>query len=274
MKILVPLEPVPNPALWGVGQGPSDSAPMPAAGDAYLNPFDEHALESALRLTEDGRKPKERLGEVVAVTVGPPGTEPVLRTALAQGAQRAIHVVAPEESLDGRVVALALAEVARREAPALILLGKQSAAWENAQTGARLAEALGWPFASRVRSIDADPCGVGLWTEVDGWRRQLRIAYPLIVSVDLDVTSPSGSRGPSHAPDQVYYEGVRFAPLPAVMRAKRKPIESFPLATLVPQAPFSVQAVRFARPFPRPPCRMVADARELVDFLRPIIEEA
>src|SRR3982751_1487026 len=141
VKILVPIKRVADPdnankVRIGAGGQRVDTGNL----EWKLNPFDEYALEAALRLNEDGKAPKQRLGEVVAVTVGPKETETSLRSALATGADRAIRVEANDEQLDGRLVALALRRLVEEEKPDLILMGKQAVDGDTNQVGQILAE--------------------------------------------------------------------------------------------------------------------------------------
>jgi electron transfer flavoprotein beta subunit len=183
-----------------------------------LNPFCEIALEEAVRLKERGQA-----GEVVAVTVsGPPGAPDHrqapegLRTALALGADRAIHVELtsaagpagpsspPPEPL---AVARALADVARREQPSLVLLGKQSIDNDMAATGPMLAGLLRWPQAASSSRVELRGGGAVVAREVEGGEETVESALPLVVTADLRLNQP------------------RFPSLPNVMKAKKRPIE-------------------------------------------------
>jgi len=124
VKILVPLKRVADPDNANKVKIPASGEKIDTTGLEWKpNPFDEYALEAALRLTEDGKNPKARLGEVVVVTFGPKETETTLRGALATGADRAIRVDATDDQLDGDVVARALKAIAEKEKPDLILCG-------------------------------------------------------------------------------------------------------------------------------------------------------
>src|SRR3954454_17652548 len=142
VKILVPLKRVSDPDNANkvkVSGGKLDSTGL----EWEPNPFDEYAVETALRLTENGTNPKARLGEVVVVTFGPKETETTLRAALATGADRAIRVDATDEQLDGDLVARALKAICETEKPDLVLLGKQAVDGDSNQTGQLLAEYIG-----------------------------------------------------------------------------------------------------------------------------------
>src|SRR6478735_2017933 len=127
VKVLVALKRVADPDNANkVKISPSGDAIDTSGLEWKINPFDEYALEAALRLTENGQAPKKREGEVVVVTLGPKDTETTLRAALATGADRALRVEAEDGALDGRVVAHALKKLIDAEKPDLVLLGKQA----------------------------------------------------------------------------------------------------------------------------------------------------
>ncbi len=172
-----------------------------------MNPFDEIACEEAIRLREQGKAT-----EVVAVSLGGSKCQETLRTALAMGADRAILVETSAE-LQPLAVARLLKAVADREQPGLILLGKQAIDDDSNQTGQMLAALLGWPqatFASRITLEDGHAL---VAREVDEGIETLRVKLPAAVTVDLRLNEP------------------RYASLPNIMKAKKKPLE-----TLTPEA--------------------------------------
>jgi len=232
-----------------------------------LNPFDEYALEAALRLTEDGKTPKKREGEVVVVTLGPKEAETQLRGALATGADRAIRVDASDEQLDGRLVAKVLGAIAKAEKPDLILLGKQTVDGESNFVGQALAELLDYPMATFAATILEEPGGVLVAREVDGGLCTLRLKFPALVTVDLRIVAPDSVRSLKTAPDFKYQDGVRFAPLPAIMAAKKKPLDVKTLAELSQGVTLSSQYSKFELPPPRKAGIKVADVAALVDKL-------
>jgi electron transfer flavoprotein beta subunit len=232
-----------------------------------INPFDEYALEAALRLTEDGRSPKQRLGEVVVVTFGPTDADSKLRAALALGADRALRVEAEDEALDGNLVARGLAALVREEKPDLVLLGKQAVDGDNNQVGQLAAELLDWPMATFAATIHEEPGAVRVEREVDGGVITLRLRLPALVTVDLRVVSPHSVYSRHTPPSHQYAEGVRFAPLPAVIAAKRKPLAVRSLRELVGDAVLSTHYRRFATPPARAPGRLVGSVSELVELL-------
>src|ERR1700743_789890 len=166
-----------------------------------MNPFDEIAVEEALRLKEAGKA-----SEVVVVSIGPQQASETIRTALAMGADRGI-LVKNEGRVEPLAVAKILKAIADAEQPGLIILGKQAIDDDCNQTGQMLAALLGWPqgtFASKV-ALDGDALTVT--REVDGGLQTVRLKMPAIVTTDLRLNEP------------------RYASLPNIMKAKKKPIE-------------------------------------------------
>ena len=268
MKILVPLKRVADPDNANKVKIPPSSDRVETSGLEWkINPFDEYALEAALRLTENGKTPKQRDGEVVAVTLGPKETETTLRSALATGATRAIRVDATDEALDGRLVAMALARLVEVEKPDLVVMGKQAVDGDANQVGQRLAELLDWPMATFAATIREEQGAVLVGREVDGGVLTLRLKLPAVVTVDLRVVAPASVYSLKTDRSFKYNEGVRFAPLPAIMQAKRKPLDTKALGELVGDAAVTTQYVRFEAPPQRAGGGMVADVAELVSKL-------
>jgi len=268
MKILVSLKRVRDPDNANkVGVTPSGDAVVASALEWKINPFDEYALEAALRLTEDGRSPKQRLGEVVVVTFGPAEADSKLRAALALGADRAVRVDAEDEALDGSLVAQGLAALVRAERPDLVLMGKQAVDGDTNQVGQLLGELLDWPMATFAATIREEPGAVRVEREVDGGTVTLRLRLPAVVTVDLRIVSPSSVYSVHTPPEHLYAEGVRFAPLPAVIAAKRKPLVVRPLSELTGGAGLTTRYLGFATPPARAPGRLVGSVSELVELL-------
>jgi electron transfer flavoprotein beta subunit len=272
MKILVPLKRVADPDN-------ANKIKIAAAGNAVdttglewkTNPFDEYALEAALRLTENGKAPKQRLGEVVVVTLGPKECEQTLRSALATGADRAIRVDTTDEALDGRLVALALKNLVLAEKPDVVLLGKQAVDGDSNQVGQRLAEHLDWPMATFAATIREEAGALLVGREVDGGVLTLRVKLPALVTVDLRIVAPTSVYS-AHT-DQAahkYAEGVRFAPLPAIMAAKKKPLDVKTLADVAGGAALTTKTSKFERPQARSAGVRVKDVAELVEKLTSI----
>jgi len=165
-----------------------------------MNPFDEIAVEEAIRLKEKGLAT-----EIVAVSIGPAKAQETLRTALAMGADRAI-LIQTEEEVEPLAVAKILKGIAGEENPGLIILGKQAIDDDSNQTGQMLAALLGWPqgtFASKVEVAGSD---LNVTREVDGGLETVRLATPAVVTTDLRLNEP------------------RYASLPNIMKAKSKPL--------------------------------------------------
>jgi len=166
-----------------------------------MNPFDEIAVEEALRLKEAGSAE-----EIIVVSIGPKAAQETIRTGLAMGADRGILV-----EHDGDAEPLAVAKILKAiiadENPDIVLLGKQAIDGDNSQTGQMLAQLMGWPqgtFASEVKLVDG---GVNVTREVDGGLETVKLALPAIITTDLRLNEP------------------RYASLPNIMKAKRKPID-------------------------------------------------
>jgi electron transfer flavoprotein beta subunit len=227
VKILVPIKQVVDPENASRVHVSSDGKALVATGlERKPNPFDEYALETALRLTEDARSPRQRLGEIVAVTLGPPTTETMLRAALATGADRAIRVEITDDMLDGRLAAHLLASLAKREGVDLIVMGKQSSDGDGNEVGQRIAALLDWPQATSATAIVQEtPDTLCVEREVDGGVVRIRVGLPAVVTVDLRIVGPSSVRSRQTPAEHLYSHGVRFAPLPAIMMARRKPLE-------------------------------------------------
>jgi len=269
MKILVPLKRVSDPDN-------ANKIKIAAGGNAVdttglewkTNPFDEYALEAALRLTENGKAPKQRIGEVVVVSLGPKEAETTLRAALATGADRGIRIDATDDALDGRLVALALKALVDAEKPDVVLLGKQAVDGDSNQVGQRLAELLDWPMATFAATIREEQGALLVGREVDGGVLTLRVKLPAVVTVDLRIVSPTSVF--SLHTDQAshkYSDGVRFAPLPAIMAAKKKPLDVKPIAELAPGQSLTMKTLKFERPPARSAGVRVKDPAELVDKL-------
>jgi electron transfer flavoprotein beta subunit len=232
-----------------------------------INPFDECAVEAALRLTEDGRSPKVRRGEVVVATVGPPGEEKLLRQAMAIGADRGILVEADATRLDGRVVAHALRALVAREKPDLVLLGKQAADTEAGHVGPTLAAMLDCPAVICATSITQAGGKLLVARERDGKHLTIRLDLPALVTVDLRVVAITGARSDATPADFEYYDGVRFASLLAVMQAKKKPLATLAIDELAPGIAPVASYGEFELPEARKPGLMVKSVAELVDKL-------
>jgi electron transfer flavoprotein beta subunit len=209
-----------------------------------MNPFCEIAVEEAVRLKEAGVA-----SEVVAVSVGPTACQEQLRTALALGADRAV-LVQTDAALEPLDVARLLAEVARREAPQLVVLGKQSIDGDNNQTGQMLAALLDWPQATFASQVKVQGDEVEVTREVDGGLRTLALGLPAVITTDLRLNEP------------------RYAALPNIMKAKKKPLDTLTPETLgVTLAP-RLKVLRVEAPAARQAGVKVAGVDELIDRLK------
>jgi electron transfer flavoprotein beta subunit len=268
VKILVPLKRVADPDN-------ANKVKIPASGDKVdttglewkPNPFDEYALEAALRLTENGQQPKTRAGEVVVVTFGPKETESTLRGALATGADRAIRVDTTDEQIDGDLVARALKAIVEKEKPDVVLLGKQAVDGDNNQVAQLLAEYLDWPQATFAATIEEEAGALLVGREVDGGVAKLRVKFPAVVSVDLRIVAGTSVYSTKTARTFKYNDGVRFAALPAIMAAKKKPLVEHKLADLASDTALKVSYSTYTAPPARKAGIKVKDVAELVNKL-------
>ncbi|WP_324261794.1 electron transfer flavoprotein subunit beta/FixA family protein [Altererythrobacter sp. H2] len=199
MKILVPVKRVIDynvkPRVKADGTG-VDLANVKMS----MNPFDEIAVEEAIRLKEKGAAT-----EIVVVSIGPAKAQETLRTALAMGADRAI-LVESEDEVEPLAVAKILKAIADEEAPGLIILGKQSISDDSNQTGQMLAALMGRPQGTFANTVEVDGDHVTVKREIDGGLETVKLAMPAIVTTDLRLNEP------------------RYASLPNIMKAKQKPL--------------------------------------------------
>jgi electron transfer flavoprotein beta subunit len=208
-----------------------------------MNPFDEIAVEEAIRLKEKGA-----VTEIVAVSIGPAKAQETLRTALAMGADRAI-LVQTDEEVEPLAVAKILAKIVEGEAPQLIILGKQAIDDDNNATGQMLAALLGWPqgtFASKV-----ELAGEAIVTrEVDGGLETVKLKLPAVVTTDLRLNEP------------------RYASLPNIMKAKSKPLATKAPGDYGVDIARRLQTLKVVEPAKRQAGIKVGSVDELVDKLR------
>lgn len=209
-----------------------------------INPFDENALEEALRLKE-----RSWATEIVAVTVGAAEAQDVLRHALAMGVDRAIRVDI-DESVQPLGVAKLLKAVAERERPAIILLGKQAIDDDAGQTGQMLAGLLDWPQGTFISRLELANGEALVTREVEGGSEQLALRLPAVITVDLRLNEP------------------RFVKLPNLMLAKKKPIELMSAMELNVDVRPRLKQVKVAEPPARRPGIRVGSVQELVEKLR------
>jgi electron transfer flavoprotein beta subunit len=209
-----------------------------------MNPFDEIAVEEAIRLKEKGVAT-----EIVAVSIGPAKAQETLRTALAMGADRAILVVTDQE-VEPLAVAKILRNVADEEQPGMIILGKQAIDDDSNQTGQMLAALLGWSQGTFASKIAIDGSSADVTREVDGGLETVRLKLPAIVTTDLRLNEP------------------RYATLPNIMKAKSKPlVQKTPEELGVDIAP-RLATVQVREPSKREAGVKLASVDELIDRLK------
>ena len=209
-----------------------------------VNPFDEIALEEALRIKEAGKA-----DEVVVVSIGGDACQQQLRTGLAMGADRAIQVQT-DERLQPLNLARVFLKVIERESPGLVILGKQAIDDDNSQTAQMLAALWDRPQATFASKLVLDGDSATVTREVDSGLETLEVDLPAVISVDLRMNEP------------------RFVKLPDIMKAKRKPLDVLPLADLGVDAASNLSVTRFAPPPQRARGIMVDDATQLVQELK------
>ncbi len=209
-----------------------------------MNPFDEIAVEAALQLKEAGK-----VTEIVAVSVGAATSQEVLRTALALGVDRAILVQA-EGDVQPLAVAKVLKAIVDREKPQMALLGKQAIDDDSNQTGQMLAALLGWGQGTFTSGLTLGSDNVEVIREVDGGLETLQVKLPAVVTVDLRLNEP------------------RYASLPNIMKAKKKPIETLTAADLGVDVAPRLTTLRVDEPAGRKAGIKVPDVAALVDKLK------
>jgi electron transfer flavoprotein beta subunit len=245
VKILVPTKRVPS-TDEGVRVRADGSGIEEAALAYIINPFDAIALEEALRIREE----RGSGVEVTAVGIGNADFESELRTALAMGADRALRIDL-NRSLDPWSVAQVLAAVVGREKPNLVLMGKQAVDDDANQAGQMLAGLLDWPqatFASKIEFVE--PARLSIARETDRGLETILIRLPAVITTDLRLNEP------------------RYASLPALMKAKKRPIEVLSCQDLGVSPEPKVRLLRLEQVSIDRTCERVADASELVHKLR------
>ncbi|KAI9011535.1 electron transfer flavoprotein [Gaertneriomyces semiglobifer] len=209
-----------------------------------MNPFDEIAMEEAIRLKE-----KKHAAEIIALSVGPAKAQETLRTALAMGADRAVHVETDAEVQPLQVAKLIKA-VAEKEKPELVLLGKQAIDDDAAQTGQMLAGLLGWSQATFASKIEPSDAKLTVTREVDGGLETLSAKLPAIVTTDLRLNEP------------------RYATLPAIMKAKKKKLEKISPKDLGVDITPTIQTIKVIEPPKRAGGKKVESVDELLAKLK------
>lgn len=258
MKILVTVKRVPDPNA-AIKVKPDGSGIVTDNLKYVVNPFDEIAIEEALRLKDKGGG-----AEVVLISIGAKVSSEQLRTGLAMGADRAILVLA-EQELDSLGVARILEKLTRDEKADLVLMGKQAIDDDANQTGQMLAALLGWPqatFASKAESLESEAEKQGIpgvvlnagtsatiIREVDGGLETIEVPLPAVVTVDLRLNTP------------------RYASLPGIMKARKKEMKEIPVASLGVDVTPKLKVLKLEPPPKRQAGRKVASVQELVQVL-------
>ena len=209
-----------------------------------MNPFDEIAVEQAIRLKEAGTA-----SEIVVVSIGPDQSQETIRTALAMGADRGVHVPASHDT-EPLAVAKVLKALVEKEEPGLVILGKQAIDDDSNQTGQMLSALLGWPQATFASGVQIAGDELKVIREVDGGLEHITSKMPAIITVDLRLNEP------------------RYASLPNIMKAKKKPLDQVSLEDLGVDAAQRLTVVKVEEPPAREAGITVASVSELVDKLK------
>ncbi len=270
MKILVPMKRVVDPDNANKVKISADGAKVTSEGLEWKpNPFDEYAVEAALRLLEDTGTNKMR-GEVIVASIGQQEVTQQIRQCLAMGADRGILVSGDDDELDATVVARTLAKLVEKEAPDLVLTGKQAVDGDSNQVAQILAEMLGWPQATFAGSLEsqADLSAISAVREVDGGAATVEVKPPAVISVDLRIVAPDGVVNNVSPKDKAYQDGPRYASLRGIMKAKKKPIDTYSLDDLGVDKTRRVNTLSFSLPPTRSAGVIVETVEELVQKLK------
>ncbi len=243
MKILVPVKRVVDYNVK-IRVKPDGSGVELANVKMSMNPFDEISVEEALRLKEAGKAE-----EVVVVSIGPAKAEETLRTALAMGADRAI-LIETDETVEPLAVAKLLKGVVEAEAPGLVIVGKQAIDDDSNQTGQMLAALLGWGQATFASKLELGADKATVTREVDGGLQTIDVKLPAIVTTDLRLNEP------------------RYASLPNIMKAKKKPLDKKAPADFGVDVAPRLKVLKTEEPGGRKAGIKVKTVAELVDKLK------
>ena len=209
-----------------------------------MNPFCEIAVEQAVRMKEAGQAE-----EVIVASIGPQKAQETLRTGLAMGADRGVHIES-ETDLEPLAVAKLLQKVVEKEGAGIVIMGKQAIDGDNNQTGQMLSALLGWSQGTFISDLEVDAESAKVVREVDGGLETVELKMPSVVTVDLRLNEP------------------RFASLPNIMKAKKKPIDSFSIEELGVDVSPRVEVVKVTEPEKRKAGVIVGNVAELVDKLK------
>jgi len=209
-----------------------------------MNPFDENALEEALRLKQEGIA-----SEIIAVSIGDDSTQDTLRKALAMGADKAT-LVKSDETLEPLAIAKLLTKIVEQEGPELVILGKQAIDDDSNQTGQMLAAMLNWPQGTFASKVDVNGQDVTLTRETDAGLETIEMSLPAVITTDLRLNEP------------------RLPKLPDIMKAKKKPLDVVEASEFGVDLAARLNVVKVTTPPERKAGIIVANAAELVDKLK------
>ncbi|WP_332061001.1 electron transfer flavoprotein subunit beta/FixA family protein [Bartonella sp. CB74] len=209
-----------------------------------MNPFDEIAVEEAVRQKESGK-----ISEVVLVSIGPEAAQETLRTGLAMGADRAV-LVTTEETLEPLAIAKILKRIIHEEKPDMVFLGKQAIDDDSNQTGQMLAALLGWGQATFASSLNIENGYATVTREVDNGTQTICLPLPMVMTADLRLNEP------------------RYTSLPNIMKAKKKPIEQKALSDLGVNTQARLTVLSVEEPQPRKSGVKMANVAELISALK------
>ena len=209
-----------------------------------MNPFDEIAVEEGMRLKESGT-----IEELIAVSIGPAQSQETIRTALAMGADRGI-LVETDQEVQPLAVAKILKAIALKESPDIVIVGKQAIDDDSNQTGQMLAALMDWPQATFASELEIGSGEASVTREVDGGLETIKVKLPMVMSTDLRLNEP------------------RYASLPNIMKAKKKPIDTTTPAELGVDIAPRLKTIKVEEPPKRQGGVKVADVAELVDKLK------
>jgi electron transfer flavoprotein beta subunit len=243
MKILVPVKRVVDFNVKVRVKGDQTGVEL-ANVKMSMNPFDEISVEEALKLREGGHAT-----EVIVVSAGTSACQETLRTALAMGADRAI-LLETDVELQPLAVAKLLKAVVQKESPGLVILGKQAIDDDANQTGQMLAALLDWPQAVFASKVQVSGQSATVTREIDGGLETVELKLPAVITTDLRLNTP------------------RYATLPNIMKAKKKPLETLKPADLGVDVAPRLKTLKVVEPGKRKAGVMVKDVAELVDKLR------
>ena len=209
-----------------------------------MNPPDENAVEEALRIKESGKAE-----EVIAISIGEEKAQETIRTALAMGADRGIHVKATHD-VEPLAVAKILQKIVEKEKPQIVLLGKQAIDDDSNQTGQMLSALLGWAQGTFASKIELEASAAIITREIDEGLEKVKLPFPIVATCDLRLNEP------------------RYASLPNIMKAKKKPIDNYTSDELGVDVSPRVRQLKVTEPPKREKGIMVADVAELVQKLK------